>query len=43
MRADSLPEVTFQRAEFPEIKATPEISATGARFTLCRSNNRLRG
>jgi hypothetical protein len=26
----SLPEVMFQPAEFPEIKATPEISATGA-------------
>jgi hypothetical protein len=33
LRAGSLPEVTFQPAEFPEIKATPEISATGARFT----------
>jgi hypothetical protein len=33
MRAGSLREVTFQPAEFPEIKATPEISATGARFT----------
>jgi CRP-like cAMP-binding protein len=30
MRAGSLPEVTFQPAEFPEMKATPEISATGA-------------
>jgi hypothetical protein len=25
-------EVTFQPAEFPEIRATPEITATGARF-----------
>jgi hypothetical protein len=33
MRTGSLREVTFQPAEFPEIKATPEISATGARFT----------
>jgi Cyclic nucleotide-binding domain len=33
LRAGSLREVTFQPAEFPEIKATPEISATGARFT----------
>src|SRR5690348_1594167 len=33
LRAGSLPEVTFQPAEFPELKATPEISATGARFT----------
>ena len=28
MRADSLPEVTFQPAGVPEIKATPETSAT---------------
>jgi hypothetical protein len=33
LRAGSLPEVTFQAAEFPKIRATPEISATGARFT----------
>jgi hypothetical protein len=26
-------EVTFQPAEFPEIRATPEITATGARFS----------
>lgn len=29
MRADSLPEMTLQPAGFPEIKATPETSATG--------------
>lgn len=33
MRVGSLPEVTFQPAGFPEIKATPETSATGPRFT----------
>jgi hypothetical protein len=33
MRAGSLREVTFQPAEFPEIKATPEISAAGTRFS----------
>ena len=26
-------EVTFQPAEFPEIRTTPEVTATGARFT----------
>jgi hypothetical protein len=31
--AGSLREATFQPAEFPEIKATPEISAAGTRFS----------
>jgi hypothetical protein len=33
VRAGSLREVTFQPAEFPEIRAAPEVTAAGARFT----------
>jgi hypothetical protein len=33
LRVGSMREVTFQPAEFPEIRAAPEVTAAGARFT----------